>query len=565
MIDLSELSQILFSFSTHEKLNMLLIFGIVIFGATIGGKIFKKIKIPTVVGFILTGIVIGVSGFNLLTKEMVNTLEPISLFALSLIGFMIGGELKLSQLKKYGKQFVYILFLEAFGAFVFVSIFAGVAAYFILHDIKFAIALGLSLGAISSATDPASTVAVFNENKTRGPLTTTAFGIVAMDDGVALLLFAATTSIAGMLLGKATGGFLTSVFHLFYEIGGAAVVGLLFGWGLYFIIKKIQDDDVILTFSLGAILLLAGTAHLIDVDMILATMFMGFFMANYAPKKTERMFKQIESFSPPIYILFFVFVGAKLNIRHTSTIVLILAVLYVIGRTIGKFVGAISGSLLSKAPKTVTKYLPYCLFSQAGVAIGLSIVAGHAFPEHMANLIVMVVTATTFAVQLIGPPFVKYAALKAGEAGLNITEEDLIKKSHAKELINESTPFVHETDNITKILTIFSEHESLFYPVVNKNDKLIGVISIEDLKNTFMAMELSQFLLAHDIMETPTETCLPDAPAPEVLETMKNERLEYMPVIDKEGKFYGLIENRAIQKHFSQKILELKQKAESLG
>ena len=77
--------------------------------------------------------------------------------------------------------------------------------------------------------------------------------------------------------------------------------------------------------------------------------------------------------------------------------------------------------------ETVYKYLPYCLLSQAGVAIGLSIAAGQDFADTIGPTIMLIITATTFVVQLLGPICVKYGVTKAGECGLDITEEDIMK------------------------------------------------------------------------------------------------------------------------------------------
>ncbi|MDC7219070.1 MAG: cation:proton antiporter [Spirochaetales bacterium] len=560
---MNEFNHILQSFSP-EHFNIILLLGLVLFLGSAGGRLFQRLKIPQVVGYIAIGIILGQSGFKLITTRSIADLEGFSSFALALIGFMIGGELKIKTLKKYGSQFAWILILEAMGAFLVVGTLVTFGAYFIFKDFNLALALGLLLGAISSATAPAATTDVLWENKTRGPLTSTVLGLVAMDDGVALLLFAVATSVAGALMGTATAGLGMSLLLLLWEIGGSILIGSLMGWGLSKLIRGYIDDDKTLVFSLGIILLIIGLSEVLDLDTILCAMAMGFFMVNYSPKKSKNLFGLVEKFTPPIYVLFFVMVGAKMDVSQINGLVAILAALFLVGRTGGKFLGATMGAVVSKAPETVKKYLPFCLLSQAGVAVGLSVIAGQTFPEPLGSIIVMVVTTTTFVVQLLGPPSVKYAVDKAGETGLNITEEDLIARSKAKDLMTNTT-MIEENRTIEDILHIFSDQDDLVYPVVNRDHKVIGIITIDNLKDTFVASELSPFLLAHDIMLPLMGTCPVEAPAEEAFGLMKKNNRDFLSLTDKEGNCLGILEERTARKKLSLQVMEMKSKADALG
>ncbi|MBI9103568.1 MAG: cation:proton antiporter [Spirochaetales bacterium] len=553
------------NFIEPQQMSVLLLLGIVLFLGTAGGRIFQKLKIPQVVGYIVVGIILGQSGIGFINKETVSSLQPFNSFALAIIGIMIGGELQFKILKKYGKSFITILLFEALSSFIVVAAFSTFGAWMIFHDLPKALALGLLLGAISSATAPAATTDVLWENKTKGPLTSTILGIVALDDGIALILFALATSIAGVLLGQTTQTLGMNILHLVYEIGGSVILGSVMGYGLSTIIREYLEEEKILAFSLGSLLLLIGLSLLLSLDMILGAMAMGFFMANYAPRKSKATFRLIKNFAPPIYVLFFVLVGAKLDISQLTTIVAILAGIFLVGRTSGKFLGAFLGARISGAPKTVQKYLPFCLLSQAGVAVGLSIVAGETFSEGIGDLIVILVTTTTFVVQIFGPIFVKYAVKKGGEIGLNITEEDLIRSSRAEDIINSGVTAIKENQNIESILKLYSENDNYVYPVVSSEDKLLGVITMDILKDTFMASEFSQFILAHDIMFPPPCTCGIETPLPEIYSLMKKKSVDYIPVVNPEGKVEGMIEQRAVSRLLSQKILEKQNIARELG
>ncbi|MBN2627711.1 MAG: cation:proton antiporter [Spirochaetales bacterium] len=560
---MTSITHLLQSFSPSH-FNTVFLLGIVLFLGSAGGRLFQKIKIPQVVGYIAIGIILGQSGFRFISRESITDLQGFSSFALALIGFMIGGELKIQTIKKYGNQFTWILLMEAMGAFVVVASLVTFGSYFLFKDIRMALALGLLLGAISSATAPAATTDVLWENKTRGPLTTTVLGLVAMDDGVALLLFALATSVAGALIGTSTEGLGMSLILLLWEIGGSILVGSLMGWGLSKLIRGYIEDDKILVFSLGIILLIIGLTQILDLDTILCAMSMGFFMVNFSPKKSKNLFNLVEKFTPPIYVLFFVMVGAKMDIRSINGLVALLAALFLVGRTGGKFLGATLGSVISKAPETVRRYLPFCLLSQAGVAVGLSVIAGQTFPDPLGGIIVMVVTTTTFVVQLIGPPSVKYAVDRAGETGLNITEDDLIAKSVASDLVSNRT-MIREGQTIEQILQIFSTQDDLVYPVINRDKKVIGIITIDNLKDTFIASELSPFLLAHDIMIPLVGTCPEDATGAEAFALMKKNNRDYLSLTDKEGNCVGILEERTARKKLSLKVMELQRKADALG
>ncbi|MBI9106174.1 MAG: cation:proton antiporter [Spirochaetales bacterium] len=558
------LTDIFGNFNVHN-LNTLLLLGVAIFGGTFGGRLFQKIHIPQVVGYIIIGILIGTTGAKIISPRTLETFQPFNNFALGLIGFLIGGELKKETIKKYGKQFTAILFLEALGAFFLVGGLIFLASWLIFHDLKLSLALSLLLGAVSSATAAAGTTDVLWEYKTRGPLTTTLLGIVALDDILALFLFAIVSSISGILVGGEHSSIFVEIGNLFYEIGGAILLGALAGFGLAKLLRNYRDEERILTFSVGGILLVLGLSSVLKLDMILSSMVMGVVISNVAPRKSKEIFKMTERLAPPVYVLFFVFVGAKLDLGSVSPVIIILLLAYLLGRSGGKMLGAWLGGALSHAPKTVRKYLPLCLFSQSGVAIGLSIVAGNRFSGELGNTIITVVTASTFVVQLIGPLFIKLAVHKAGETGLNITEEDLIQKSTAGDVLNTSVPRIKENTPILTVLNEISESDNLYFPVVNQQGTLTGILSIEGIKNAFIAQEMTGMILAHDLMEPVRVSCGKEKALPDVMESMKREKVESLPVLDSEGIPLGMIENRGVQKHLSRKILELQMQADSLG
>ncbi len=547
------------------QLNALFLLGLILFAGTIGGKAFQKLRIPQVVGYIIGGIVLGQSGFNIINKDIIEVLVPFNYFALGLIGFMIGGELKREVFRRYGKQFMVILFAEGVTAFIAVFLSVGLLGSFILGNSAYSWALGLLLGAIASATAPAATTDVLWEYKSRGPLTTTVLGIVALDDGLALVLFALAASIAPVMLGAHPSVF-SAVTRPIYEISVGIIIGLIFSLLLVKILRKYAEKDKILVFSLCSILFALGSALIMKVDMLLAAMTMGAIMVNREERLSKEVFKIISGFAPPFYILFFVLVGAKFDLHVTTLNIVFIAVIYLAARTFGKMVGARLGAKGSGAPKAVSNYLPYCLFSQAGVAIGLSILASQIFPGAIGSAIIVIITLTTFIVQLLGPPCVKYAIVKAQEAGLNITAEDVLRKTTVSQIIDKNPPYIYENIPLKGILAIFSQSSYHTYPVVDNEKKLKGVITLESIRRSFTYNEAGSLVIAHDIMEPAVNQKISvHSSLLEAEEIIDKYSVNYVPIVDDKTTLLGFAEKEAIDKFVSAKLIEAEEKVASMG
>ncbi|MGN0729290.1 cation:proton antiporter domain-containing protein [Treponema sp.] len=564
-----------FHFSRLQGTQFVLLLGIIMFFGALGGRIFQKLKIPQVVGYIVMGILIGSSGFQILRLETIIALSPVNTVALSLIGFLIGAELKIDSIKKYGRQFVGILIGESITPFFVVFFLVSFVAYTFMKDFKTAVSFGLVLGAICAATAPAATTDVLKEYRTRGPLTTTTLGIVAMDDAVALILYAVASTVVSPLLGGQGQSFGAQMLCIAKDIFGSVLIGGVFGAVVAFSVRNLmKDEGRVLSFGLGGIFLSTGVCVILGLDNILAAMSLGFFMVNFAPVKTRPIFTLVEKFTPPIYVLFFVLVGAKLNIWVVTPVLGILAVIYVAGRTIGKTFGARLGARITKAPKTVHDFLPWCLLSQAGVAIGLSIAASSDFENSIGPSIVLIITATTFIVQLVGPVCVKHGVTKAGEVGLAVTEEDILKSSRVDEVSwgseklcsRESFAVVKDTEKICSILTKFETHHNQSFAVSSsETGKLAGIITLEHLKETLVIGEFADTLLAVDIMDKPVCTCRPEDFLPDVYKKFSDMDTDSIPIVDSEGIPLGVMEKIAADHYLHMKIFEINSKLECMA
>ena len=561
-------------FTKLQATQFVLLLGIIMFMGAAGGWLFKKLKIPQVVGYIVIGILIGSSGLHILEPNVITALDPISTVALSMIGFLVGGELKIATIKKYGKQFVSILLFESITPAIIVGFFVGIAVFIATRDATKAISMGLILGAICSATAPAATTDVLAEYRTRGPLTTTIYGIVAMDDAVALILYTIASSIVTPMIGGHALSFGRQLLNILIDIFGSIAVGSIFGFILSIITRKlINDEDRTLSFALGSLFLCTGVCQILNLDNILSAMSLGFFMINFAPAKTKSVFSLVTKFTPPVYVLFFVLVGAKLNIWIITPFLGLIALLYVAGRTIGKSIGATFGGWLTHAPKSVQKYLPLCLLSQAGVAIGLSIAAGNDFSDSIGPQILLIITATTFIVQLVGPVCVKIGVTKAGECGLNITVDDIKKTTRVNDVTignehicnSESPAIVSETERLYKILNSFSQNSNLNYVVKSSTDgTLVGIISLEHLKEIMQIGEFAETMLAMDVMDKPVITCKPSTTLPDAYKLFEEYDIDAIPIVDVNNEPLGILEKNAVDHYLHKKIIALNRKIEEL-
>ncbi|EPY2292641.1 cation:proton antiporter [Clostridium sporogenes] len=383
--------------------------GIALIVGVLFGKIMNRFKIPAVAGYIIAGLVLGVSGFNLENSVMIEKLSFIGDFALGIIAFNIGSELELSVIKKLGKPIFIIAFFEAILAFVAVTIIT-----LILGE---EIYTALILGAVASATAPAATVMVLKEMKAKGPLTTTLLGVVAVDDAICLMIYSVASSLAKVFMANKPINAYSIIVPPLIEIFFSLLAGFILGVILIYILNKCSRDSEIQTLTLGAIIILTGLCIKFNLSSLLASMCLGITVANLSAHSDE-VFATIENFASPIITAFFVLAGARLDIRMIPKIG-ILGICYLIFRMIGKVSGASLGAKISKAPKTVQKYIGYGLFSQIGVAVGLAIIVSREFKgTGLDTKVLTILLATTIITEIIGPLSTKTAIIKAKEANI---------------------------------------------------------------------------------------------------------------------------------------------------
>jgi len=389
-------------------LNYLLLAGIAIGLGFLIGKGTHFLKITGVVGYIITGIIIGPDVLGIIQLTTVE-IETMTNLALGFVAFIIGGELTVSLLRNMGKRIFAIIIGESLGAFMVV--FVGV--YLLTNNLI----LSIIFAAMAPASAPAGTVAVLQEYRAKGKLTNAMLAVVGFDDGFAILIYAFSIAVTGVII---SGVF--SVSNLFinplFDIGGALLIGIVIGLVFAFILKRLIEREEIIVVSVTAILITAGLSILLDVSLILACMALGVIMVNIFQQANKPVFDHIRSISLPIYILFFIIAGINLHLGLLLTIGA-LGGIYIICRIIGKMTGSYLTALASKADPVIRNNIGFGILSQAGVAIGLALLASHnlaslGMPE-MGTLIITTIAATTVVFEIIGPLSARFAIMRAGE------------------------------------------------------------------------------------------------------------------------------------------------------
>jgi len=556
MFGLADLSPV-----SSEEVSILLLVGLAIFLGVLAAKVFNKIRIPHVVGYIVVGIVLG-PVFGIFSEEVVSDLEPVNVLALGVIGFLIGGELKKEIFAKFGNQVITILIFEGMAAFFLVfALSFSVATYFL--GWKVGLAVGAVLGAICAATDPASTMGVLWESKSRGPLSSMLTAIVALDDALALVLYAVCIGIVGVVLGGGE-SFVSAFSSSFLEVFLSLVLGVIAGFCLNQILKKVRKSEKVLAFLVIAVLFIIGIAVTRELDVIMSCMAFGVTLTNIGGKKAHSCFELMKKFSGPIYILFFVLVGTRLKISSTSIIVFSLVFVYLVGSIAGKTLGSYIGATYCKTVPAIRKYLGFCLYQQGTIAIALLLMATTRFEGDLRDILLSVIISGVLVLQLIGPIFSRIGLKLAGETGLNITEEDLINSYYVRDVMVKNIPSIASSFSIQEIIDIFIKTEGDYYPVV-QGTKMFGAITLEGIKNTFRHQELSSFLIAMDLAEPVLHKTKDNVSLSQVLFELQKSGIENIPVFDSEDeeKFVGVLNLNSVNRKLSAEVMAKQHEADS--
>ncbi len=407
------------------EFTTLFLVGIAVSLGLYAGKLVRKLGLPSLIGYMVLGTLLGVSVLKIFPIETVHGLAFVTDLALGFVAFSIGSELSIRSLRKLGRSIGTIIVFESLAALLVVSI----AVYALTHDL----ALAIILGAMAPATAPAGTVAVIQEFKAKGSLSQALYAVAGFDDGAAIVLFGFASTVAREILMAESStshsglSFFNSIaqpgLELLLSIASGLLLGLTYSW----LVRRLHSRNDIPALTFGIIAAGTGLATQFGLSLILLNMSIGFVVVNTSTTRlTKTISTSLRSLMPLLFILFFFLAGAHLDFAVLPGLGLA-GVVYILSRSAGKIGGATIGAIIGKAEPKIRRYIGLGLLSQAGVAIGLSLLVRQQFSdipgEHAAFIsssIVTTITATCIVFEIIGPIMTKYALRKAGE----LPEED---------------------------------------------------------------------------------------------------------------------------------------------
>ncbi|MBE6750265.1 MAG: sodium:proton antiporter [Ruminococcaceae bacterium] len=389
-------------------------------------RLAKLVKLPAVTAYLVAGILVGpyllgsfgVEGFGFVSMENIKTYSLLSDVALGFIAFSIGNEFRLSQLRKIGKQAMIIGIFQAVFTTIVVDA-ALIGLHFLIPD-KLPLPAAIVLGAVASATAPAATLMVVRQYKAKGPVTEILLPIVALDDAVGLVLFAISFGVAKALISNEV-DIISIILEPLLEVILSLLLGLVMGLLFSFFERFFHSRSKRLSMSVTFVFLTVALSMLkfevfgihIAFSSLLVCMMLGTVFCNVCDFSEELM-DRVDRWTAPLFILFFVISGAELELAtFKDPLVVLIGVVYIISRCLGKYFGASASSKATKCDPNIIKYLGITLFPQAGVALGMALKA-----ETLGSMGTIVANITLFSVliyELVGPYLTKIALLKAGE------------------------------------------------------------------------------------------------------------------------------------------------------
>ncbi len=404
------------------NMTVFTVLGIAIIVGFYLGHLVRHLNLPSLLGYMMFGVILGPSILNLLDEIKLKNLSFLTEMALGFVAVNIGSELRLSSLKRLGMAIVTIIFAECFMAFWMVF----GAVFLFTRDLP----LSIILGAIAPASAPAGTVAVIQECRAKGSMTKALYAVVGFDDGLAIVIFGVAFALAkNLLTGEASLTTETTFFSIlrpFMKTGLSVVGGGIIGFLLCLMVRRLQYAGEILIVVFGTVFLATGLSIHWHLSLILTNMMIGFVLANWKPSVlVPRVEAALMKIMPLVFVLFFCLSGAHLKLSAVPALGS-LGCIYMLGRSIGLIGGARLGAMLGRVEEKIKKYLGLGILSQAGVAIGLSLIVKQDFSQlaiqynlpHAAKLgvtVITTITATSIFFEIIGPILTRFALKRAGE------------------------------------------------------------------------------------------------------------------------------------------------------
>jgi Kef-type K+ transport system membrane component KefB len=565
----------------NNLLQLLTALAVIFLGALVGGRMASLCRIPRVTGYLITGLLVGPSFAQLanlpvlLPAETLLELRPLSELALALILMHIGGLFEIANLDRWRHRIVIFSLSEMLLTFVLVFLATLLVNQLFLHAsvpglnvTQTSMIFAVCLGIIAVATAPAATLMVIREYEADGPVTSTVLTLVGFNNLVSVLGFAV---IAHFFITPGEG-----LLMLLVRMTGPVVVGGLLGFALSVWAQRLELPSENKILLIGGMAVNVAICRMLQIDALLASLILGMVLANSCPR-WHRLQEDIRQVDYLLYVAFFVLAGANLHIDTLAHIGL-LGVAYVVARAVGKWLGARLGARLGAFGENERAYVGLTLMAQAGVAIGLASQLAHNWPVG-GKLLETVVLGSVVVFELIGPLAVRHGLVRSGEVpilallqkrapvgalegmhsvvqhfraslgvpiGHDVRDPGDILVRHIMrqnvETVLHSTPYYELLKHIAH-----SRYDR--FPVVDDNQRFIGVIDYTEIRNLLFEPALVPLVVAGDLTTSATYALKPDQTLRDALKTLQLHRnISYFPVVDADDpqKLVGILNQNDI-------------------
>jgi len=387
-------------------MSSILAVGLVMLSGVALGHVAAALGVSSVVGYLLAGITLGHAWPGIGGAITPAGTAFAAEMGLSLIAFVVGGELEARRIRSLPRGAVGIAFAQASLCMAAVLAAAAIAGK--------PPALGLVLGAIAAATAPSTTIMIIRRQKADGPLTRMLLSVVAVDDAVCIMLYAVAVSVARALPVAGASQSVTGVAGVFlWELVGSVMVGVVVGIALGYFVKYARGGDELVVIVVGAVLLASGLGSRMHVSPIISCLVLGATLTNLVTG-SRKLFATIDRFSPPVYVLLFALAGVGCNFRSLADSSMFMFVL-LLARVGGKAIGSFMAALAAQTGAAVRLRIGLSLLPQAGLAAGLTVAAGVALPDHR-SMLASIVVPGILLFEAVGPSLLATCLKKAGEA-----------------------------------------------------------------------------------------------------------------------------------------------------
>ncbi|MTJ03876.1 MAG: cation:proton antiporter [Sediminimonas qiaohouensis] len=378
---------------SHSSLDQpltLVVLGALFLVGLAADELGRRTRLPRVTLLLACGVIAGGAGLDLIPDAVTRWYGFLSAIALTMVAFLLGGSLTKENLAKHGRAILSISIAVVVATLLVVSLG--------LWLVGVPLEVALLLAAVATATDPAAVQDAIKQSRARGGFVDTLRGIVAIDDAWGLIVFALAVVLARAIAG--TGMELGMLHEAAWELGGAVVLGLLIGWPAAKLTGRVRPGEPLRIEALGIVFVTAGLAKWLDVSFLLCGMVVGMVIVNRA-RHHDRAFHEIEDIQWPFLLLFFILAGASLDAGALMELGGI-GVAYLVLRIVGRIIGGWLGGLVSGASAAERPWFGVAMLPQAGVAVGMALVATQEFPAHSDTILTLTI-ATTVIFEAIGP------------------------------------------------------------------------------------------------------------------------------------------------------------------